>query len=74
VATPAARPAENLDADIENLPLNEYIDEMTRRHLLRCLEQAGWRKQDAAEALGIDRATLYRMIKRYGLENQPTRS
>jgi len=74
VATPAARPAENLDADIENLPLNEYIDEMTRRHLLRCLEQAGWRKQDAAEALGIDRATLYRKIKRYGLENQPTRS
>mgnify|MGYP000868857950 CR=1 FL=1 len=32
------------------------------------LERADWRKQESAERLGVDRATLYRMIKRFGLE------
>lgn len=59
-----------IDASLANLPLNEFIDEVTRRHILRALERKGWRRIEAAEELGIDRATLYRMIKRYGLENE----
>ncbi len=59
-------PAERLN----RLPLSEFLDEMTRCHVLRALEESKWRKQDAADALGIDRATLYRMIKRYNLESQ----
>ncbi len=56
------------DGALGQLPLAQYVEEMTRRHLLRTLERKEWRKQEAAESLGVDRATLYRMIKRYGLE------
>jgi DNA-binding NtrC family response regulator len=49
-------------------PLSQYVDEMTRRHVLQVLDSRQWRKQEAAEALGVDRATLYRMIKRFGLD------
>jgi len=37
---------------------------------VRVLDQTGWRKSAAAERLGIDRATLYRMLKKYSLEKQ----
>jgi len=67
-ATP--EPSRKEDFSLINMPLNEYVDEMTRQHILRTLERKEWRKQEAADALGVDRATLYRMIKRYGLESQ----
>ncbi|MDK2971894.1 MAG: two-component system, NtrC family, response regulator HydG [Candidatus Sumerlaeota bacterium] len=51
-----------------NLPLNEFIDAMTQQHVLRALERTAWKKQEASDLLGIDRATLYRMIKRFGLD------
>ena len=56
------------DESLEGLPLPDYIDALTRRHILRTLDAHQWRKQEAADALGIDRATLYRMIKRFGIE------
>ncbi|MBI5154740.1 sigma-54-dependent Fis family transcriptional regulator [Candidatus Poribacteria bacterium] len=48
--------------------LSDFVDEMTKRRVLKALEDRQWRKQEAADSLGIDRATLYRMIKRFGLE------
>jgi DNA-binding NtrC family response regulator len=63
-------PAPVADPSLSTLPLNEYVDEMTRQHILRTLERKEWKKQEAADELHVDRATLYRMIKRYGLENQ----
>jgi two-component system, NtrC family, response regulator AtoC len=44
------------------------IDELERRHLLRVLEVTGGNKKRAAEILGINRRTLYRMAERFGIE------
>lgn len=54
--------------EFEDYPLNEFIEEMTKQHVLRVLEAKRWKKQEAAEQLEIDRATLYRMIKRFGID------
>ncbi len=44
------------------------MDEVERRHLLRVLEATGGNKKRAAEILGINRRTLYRMAERFGVE------
>jgi DNA-binding NtrC family response regulator len=49
----------------EDLPA---IDELERRYLLYILEIAGGNRTRAAEILGIDRRTLYRMIERFGMD------
>ncbi len=43
------------------------LDELTGRHLRRVLAVTGNNKKRAAEILGIDRRTLYRMLERYKL-------
>ena len=43
------------------------LDELERRYLLHVLESVGGNRTRAAEALGIDRRTLYRMAERFGL-------
>jgi DNA-binding NtrC family response regulator len=48
----------------EGLPT---LDELERRYLLHVLEAVGGNRTRAAEALGIDRRTLYRMAERFGL-------
>jgi transcriptional regulator with PAS, ATPase and Fis domain len=54
-----ARAAEAEDEDPnELLPLAE----IERRHVLRVLEQAGGNKVQAAKILGINRATVYRIV------------
>jgi two-component system response regulator HydG len=44
------------------------MDEVERRHVLRVLDALQWNKAEAARVLGINRATLYRKLQRYGLE------
>ena len=48
--------------------LQAFLEQKTREHVLRVLDRTGWRKRQAAEILDIDRATLYRMLKRLQLE------
>jgi len=43
------------------------LDALTRRHITRVLAAAGGNKKRAAEILGVDRRTLYRMLERYAL-------
>jgi DNA-binding NtrC family response regulator len=43
------------------------LDELERRYLIHVLEAVGGNRSRAAEALGIDRRTLYRMAERFGL-------
>ena len=52
-----------LSALFEDLPA---LDELERGYLLYILEVTGGNRTRAAEILGIDRRTLYRMIERYG--------
>jgi DNA-binding protein Fis len=44
------------------------LDELERRYLLHVLETSGGNRTRAAEIMGIDRRTLYRMIERYGID------
>jgi transcriptional regulator with GAF, ATPase, and Fis domain/tRNA A-37 threonylcarbamoyl transferase component Bud32/predicted negative regulator of RcsB-dependent stress response len=45
----------------------ESLEEMEKRQIRRALEEAGGNKTRAAEILGINRATLFRKIKRLSL-------
>jgi DNA-binding NtrC family response regulator len=54
-----------LSALFEDLPA---LDELERRYLLYILEVTGGNRTRAAEVLGIDRRTLYRMIDRYHID------
>jgi len=48
--------------------LQDYVAEKTREYVVRVLDRTRWRKGRAARILGVDRATLYRMIRRYRIE------
>jgi DNA-binding NtrC family response regulator len=43
------------------------LDELERRYLLHVLDAMGGNRSRAAEVLGIDRRTLYRMAERFGI-------
>ncbi|RMG41290.1 MAG: FHA domain-containing protein [Planctomycetota bacterium] len=43
------------------------IEELERRHILAILDATGWHKSRAARILGIERSTLDRKLKRYGV-------
>jgi DNA-binding NtrC family response regulator len=49
------------------LTLQDRVDDATRRFVLEALERAGGEKKKAAEALGIDRVTLHRILRRLGV-------
>jgi two-component system response regulator HydG len=44
------------------------LEEVERRHIEIVLKAVGWNKARAARKLGIDRATLYRKLSRFGLD------
>ncbi len=63
---------------LDHLPEDIHADEPSsypkygvneRESIIKALEQAKWSKSDAAKALGISRATLYRKIKEYNIES-----
>ena len=45
----------------------QSLREAEREHIVRVLEDVGWNKKQAAQALEISRGTLYRKIVEYGL-------
>ncbi len=52
----------------ESVALQDVLDKASREHVLRMLDRTNWRKQAAAELLGVDRATLYRLVKKFQIE------
>jgi DNA-binding NtrC family response regulator len=44
------------------------LDELERRYLIYVLEKVGGNRTRAAEILGIDRRTFYRMAERFGVK------
>jgi len=48
------------------------LDELERRYLVHVLASVGGSRTRAAEVLGIDRRTLYRMAERYGVKLKDT--
>src|SRR5215216_3495650 len=53
----------------EDLPT---LDELERRYLIHVLQSAGGSRTHAAEVMGIDRRTLYRMAERHGINLKET--
>jgi DNA-binding NtrC family response regulator len=68
--------------DLEHLPISGHIpgpdevesedqnslDAMEHRHIERILKRTGFNVSQAARLLGIDRATLYNKMRKYGIE------
>ena len=56
----------------DQLPLDgtRSIAEVERMLIEKVLREKMWRRTDAANALGINRTTLYKKIKEYGIEPQ----
>ncbi|MGH0033165.1 MAG: sigma-54-dependent transcriptional regulator [Myxococcota bacterium] len=48
--------------------LQAFLDRATREHLLRALEAADGKRVEAARALGVDRTTLYRLMRKHEIE------
>lgn len=52
--------------------LREALEEPERHILEAALRANGWNRQTTAEQLGINRTTLYKKMKRYGLDPEPS--
>lgn len=48
-------------------PLKEALEEPERQIILRALEALNWNRQETARVLDINRTTLYKKMKKYGL-------
>jgi len=68
------------DTEVGNTAVNagEFepasLSEIERIHILRTLNSTGWNKSRAATILGIERSTLDRKIRRYGLAAERPRA
>jgi DNA-binding NtrC family response regulator len=51
-----------------SLTLESFLDGKTRDYLVEILDKTNWRKGKAADLLGVDRATLYRLLKKYSVD------
>jgi len=60
-----AAPAPSADATLEAV-----LERRTREYLVQVLDQTEWSKQRAAAILGVDRVTLYRMLRKFSLERE----
>ncbi len=56
-----------LGKDIINSAV-ESLDDLENKHVLQILNKYGWNISRAAQALKVDRVTLYSKIKKYGLK------
>ncbi len=63
----AAAARSPLAALYDDLPL---LEELERRYLLHVLNVVGGNRTRAAEVMGIDRRTLYRMAERFGIKDE----
>jgi len=58
-------------------PLKQALAMPERHLIIEALEKSGWRRDVAARSLGINRTTLYKKLKRLGMDVadlQPARS
>lgn len=55
----------------EGKSLKEALEGPERQIILACLEQHDWNRNATADALGINRTTLYKKMKRLGLDDHP---
>lgn len=61
-------PVDLEDGPWEPIPLSEALEEPEKRILLKALQANEWNRQRTADDLAINRTTLYKKIKQYGLD------
>ncbi len=54
--------------DYQPMPLRRALEEPEKQIILAALEANAWNRQQTADVLDINRTTLYKKIKQYGLE------
>jgi DNA-binding NtrC family response regulator len=67
----AAHHAPQVDFGTE--PLGFLLDDVIKKTLVRSLEETEGNRRRAADLLGVSRSTLYRMLTRYGIAENPHR-
>lgn len=70
---PAGVPEAEPDRPWTPIALEEALRDPERRILLRALRANGWNRQRTADQLQINRTTLYKKMKAYGLEGRDER-
>ncbi|HEY9158406.1 sigma-54 dependent transcriptional regulator [Candidatus Binatus sp.] len=68
---PVARRLPSVDFDGE--PSGFLLDDVVKKTLMRSLEETEGNRRRAAGLLGVSRSTLYRMLIRYGIADNPQR-
>jgi two-component system response regulator HydG len=63
--TSAISPRSQTPASI--LPLKEALEEPEKRIIIQALQALNWNRQETARVLDINRTTLYKKMKKYGL-------
>ena len=70
----SSAPAPTDFAGLSELPLrtakSELLERFERHYVARLLEQTGGNVAEAARRAGVDRVTLFRTIRRYGLRSE----
>ena len=54
----------------EALPLQAYLDRAAERRIRGALARCQGRRAEAAHSLGVERTTLYRLMKKFGIEGE----
>lgn len=70
-AAPAARRLPT--SDFAGEPPGFLLDDVVKKTLMRSLEETEGNRRRAAGLLGVSRSTLYRMLIRYGIADNPQR-
>ncbi|OGC42953.1 hypothetical protein A2Y85_02185 [candidate division WOR-3 bacterium RBG_13_43_14] len=52
---------------VERPAIDSARDDFERHHIIDVLDKTDWRMGEAASRLGIDRSTLFRKMKKYGI-------
>ena len=69
LATAIASPQTTIDPmSGDRLTLKEALEGPERMIILQCLQQNNWNRNETAEQLGINRTTLYKKMKKLGLD------
>ncbi|MBN1817273.1 MAG: hypothetical protein JW828_07910, partial [Sedimentisphaerales bacterium] len=63
--------SESKNISYDGICLKEALGQAEKRILLAALEIHHWNRQATAEALRINRTTLYKKMKHHGLEDGP---
>lgn len=55
------------------MPLKKALEEPEREIIRRTLQEVSWNRARAAEILKVNRSTLFKKLRKYGLDNSPVR-